>query len=71
MTLEDAVKILNKNRHGGEENFRRTADAWFVKDGRVAGPDYYDWLDEFEAIAIAEKYQNQMSPASLSATNTE
>jgi len=52
MTLEDAVRILNREKH-------RNIDAWLPGcDGMWAlaiVPDY--WIAEFEAVAIAREYE--------------
>lgn len=52
MTLDEAVKILNERKH-------RMYDDWHVNENHPDEVDcsgYYDSLEEFEAVAIAEKY---------------
>lgn len=52
MTLEQAIAILNASKH-------RLCSRWQSDDGNppfVVGIDRYDWLEPFEAVAIAEKY---------------
>ena len=57
MTAQEAVEILNREKHRG------TTWETFVSDGEVAcvrdvdGADYY--LEPFEVIAIAEKYERE------------
>lgn len=54
MTLEQAVEVLNRERH------REVDDEWALSHGPVviaAQGDYY--LYPFEAIAIAEKYERR------------
>jgi hypothetical protein len=59
MTLAEAVAVLNERRH-------RDCGKWcIVIEGdcrTIQGEDRYDDLDEFEAIAIAEKYQREATP---------
>ncbi len=60
MTIEQAVAVLNANNHRRSSN----PDAWYVvynAEGRAtARKDYWGAsLEEFEAIAIAEKYQRE------------
>lgn len=54
ITLADAVKVLNRHRHRGFEQ-------WVVSaTGDAAEPadsvDRYSTLEAFEAVAVAEKY---------------
>ena len=54
MTIDEAVAILNRENH-------RHYTAWeldrYPDCGVVAGSDpHTEWLTEFEAVAIAEKY---------------
>lgn len=57
MTLDEAVAILNRERHRGAGHSRRP---WYVSgegpDALVLGADHYDSLEPFEAVAIAEAY---------------
>lgn len=58
MTLEDAVEVLNERQH-------RHYSLWTIlsgdgKDKIVAR--HRDGFNEFEAIAIAEKYQRESRP---------
>jgi hypothetical protein len=56
-----AVEVLNRFRH------RDYAD-WFVQHDRlsiVRGGDYYDILESFEAIAVAEKYMRDQPAGPL------
>lgn len=48
MTLEEAIVVLNRERHRG--------DRWYER-GEALGECSENWLTEFEAIAIAEKYE--------------
>lgn len=51
MTLEEAVEVLNRERHLDE-------DRWNVLDGGAFGNyNKGDFFTAFEAIAIAEKYE--------------
>ena len=56
MTITVAVEILNRERH------RDRAD-WCVggggPDAIVMSGERYDWLEPFEAIAVAEKYERE------------
>lgn len=62
MTIERAVEILNERKH-------RDFSKWYVyhvvPGTTRATPqdchDPYNMLDEFEAIAIAEKYEREAS----------
>jgi hypothetical protein len=56
LTLEQALKILNRNRH-------RDSGGWHVVPGlrkpqvrRDASASSASWLTEFEAVALAEQY---------------
>jgi hypothetical protein len=64
VNLEQALEVLNKNRHRG-------SDRWHVvkhlRHTRVAAdPDAvsHSWLLEFEVVAIAEKYEREGERAS-------
>lgn len=58
MTLKQAIEILNREKHrewdGWDLNGDPSIPATFVRGG-----DRYDWLEQFEAIAIAEKYERE------------
>lgn len=65
MLLDEALIVLNKNRHRG-------SDRWHVVRGlrhvQVASHDDTPspaWLSEFEAIAIAEKYTRHSESSAL------
>lgn len=60
MTIEDAVRILNEKRHHGHSK-------WYVSGEFVCGDDQYEFFTHFEAIAIAEKYQEAKTVAEGSA----
>lgn len=66
MTLEQAVEVLNRERHGSEANL-----PWGLYGAGCAGQFWQDgYLTEFEAIAIAEKYERdrpqvQLDPRSI------
>lgn len=60
MTLDRAIETLNQNCHrieGAGLNF--PGPYWHLLNGLVCGPDQYDFLQPFEAIAIAEKYERE------------
>lgn len=63
MTLERAVEILNERRHeaeGWKPNVfvnGKPNEPWHVWAGLACGPDRYQSFSEFEAIAVAEKYE--------------
>jgi len=51
MLIEEAVIILNRERHRGES-------AWFTCHGDVfSAVDSDEFFSGFEAVAIAEKYE--------------
>jgi hypothetical protein len=56
MTIDDAIKILNEHRHRYADG---SESGWYRRDPFIEGPDRYDALSFFEAIAIAEKYQRE------------
>jgi hypothetical protein len=63
VTLEEAVAILNARKHRGHSS-------WYVSgsvssDAMVFGKDQYETFEPFEAIAIAEKYQSELTKPSL------
>ncbi len=62
MNLDDAIKILNANRHRDWPEWYTLDGVWVMSDG------YYDTLQAFEAIAIAEKYVRMASTVTLVTT---
>lgn len=57
MTLEEAVAVLNRERHNGSGDWRE--DAFHATSGVGC------LLTEFEAIAIAEKYERERLPEAM------
>ena len=55
MTLPEAIRILNRERHRDITNW--DDDGAYVFDGRF--PENGDWLTPFEAIAIAQAYERR------------
>jgi len=69
MTLDEAIKILNERGHrkaNADDRWDNPWDRAFLDlpddEQIVQGPDRYDNLEAFEAIAIAEKYQREACP---------
>lgn len=56
MTLEQAVEILNRERHNNSDGWFLDSRSRLVEDGGFSSDDMFS---EFEAIAIAEKYERQ------------
>lgn len=50
-TLEEAAVVLTRHRHRGGE--------WSLGPRLLWGPDQYDVLEEFEAVAVARRYQEE------------
>lgn len=53
MSIEEAVAVLNERRHNGFAKWLHVAD------DVVRGEGQYEYLSQFEAIAVAEKYQRE------------
>jgi hypothetical protein len=59
MNLEEALEVLNRRRHRGSDRWHvvrglRTINVTPSRDAPSPA-----WLNEFEAIAIAEKYERE------------
>jgi hypothetical protein len=66
MTLEAAVRILNREKHHGHSNWYISGE--LPSDSIVLGKDQYEFFEPFEAIAIAEKYDSDVSKVSARPT---
>lgn len=61
MTIDGAIEILNQNFHRNP-NGEKNPEFWYINGADlVRGQDQYDFLEPFEAIAIAEKYQRDQA----------
>ena len=54
--LKRAIQILNERKHRGY-------DRWRLHDKVIQGRNQYDALDEFEVIAIAQRYEMIITPS--------
>mgnify|MGYP001607003316 CR=1 FL=1 len=57
MTIEEAITVLNEQKHRNSE--------WYLRGEWVQGDDYYCVLEPFEAVAVAEKYQRDSQEAEM------
>ncbi len=64
MTIEEAVKVLNERRHNGDAKWSEAPQKGdpIVQSGDM--PELF--FTEFEAIAIAEKYERDDKQALMS-----
>ncbi|GAC1323329.1 MAG: hypothetical protein NVSMB14_17170 [Isosphaeraceae bacterium] len=57
MTLEQAVEILNRYHHHDHSRWHISGEAG---DEVVFGGDHYEVFTAFEAVALAEKIENEL-----------
>lgn len=76
--IERAVEILNEQKHEMPGNWEPNSfiggipqPYWYLRGPFVSGQDQYENFSHFEAIAIAEKYEREVSPASPATCDSE